>query len=371
MSYQARLEKIWDWMAQEEIALLMFEDFEPRRDSTVRWLTGQPGDALLFLSARRETLLVPWDIIMANACAKADAIVPYNDFGRSAVKAIRAAAERLGVAPGSKVEIPPSTPYPSFLKFVEELSEFDVICRDKSAAEHALGLRAVKDAEEIAILREAAGITNKIIEMVEKGVRAGKIKTEMDAAMLILQEAKKRGCDGVGFETLAAGPDRSFGIHAFPSWTSGPFATQGLSILDFGVCFRGYSTDVTLTFVRDPSPQQQKMVGLVEEACGIAAAAMQARKDSSAIAAAVKEFFAKTDNVMVHGLGHGVGLDVHEYPHVGRVSDEKVWDMAPGTILSVEPGLYDPVHGGCRLENVYLMTEGGCEVLTEARITRL
>jgi len=68
--YQARLEKMWDWMAKESIALVMFEDTEGRRDANIRWLTGQPGDALLFLSLDRKSLLVPWDIILAKAYAK-------------------------------------------------------------------------------------------------------------------------------------------------------------------------------------------------------------------------------------------------------------------------------------------------------------
>jgi len=368
--YQDRLEKIWDWMAQEDIALVMFEDFEPRRDTTVRWLSGQPGDALLFLSADRKTLLMPWDTIMAKAYARADAIVPYNDFDRIPLNAIRGAVGMLGIPPGSKIEIPPSTPYPVFLNYVGELSDFDIICREESTAEHALDLRSVKDAEEIAILRRAADITNTVIDFLEKKVRSGKIKTEADAAMLIELEARKRGCDGSAFETLAAGPDRSFGIHAFPSWTAGPFATRGLSILDFGLRFHGYNTDVTLTFACDPSPKQQKMMNLVEEAAEIAKTSLLSCNDTLFTALLVEDFFAKSKKTMVHGLGHGIGLDVHEYPFV-RNSNKAIWDYKPGMVLSIEPGLYDPVLGGCRLENDFLITEEGYEVLTQARIIRL
>ncbi|MCL2600396.1 MAG: Xaa-Pro peptidase family protein [Treponema sp.] len=374
-NYKMRREKIWDWMLQEDIALAMFEDFEPRRDTTVRWLTGQPGDALLFLSAERSDdvgrcLLMPWDTIIANAYAKADMVVPYNNYGRSPLKAIRGAVEMLGIPPGSKIEIPPTTPYPVFLNYVGELSDFDIICREKSVAEHALDLRTVKDADEIATLRKAADVTNKIIDLLEKKVRSGKIRTEADAAMLIELESRKRGCDGTGFETLAAGPDRSFGIHAFPAWTAGPFAGPGLSILDFGLRFHGYNTDVTLTFVRDPSPQQQKMVNLVEEAAKIAENSLAAGNNTMFTTTLVEDFFAKSKKSMVHGLGHGVGLDVHEYPFL-RNRHKTVWELKPGMVISVEPGLYDPVHGGCRLENDFLITDGGCEVLTEARIIRL
>ena len=370
MSYRDRMMQMWDWMAQEAIALVMFEDTEARRDSTIRWLTGQPGDALLFLSVDRKSLLMPWDTILAKVYAKADMIVPYNDYDRSPLRAIHGAVERLNIPYGSKIEIPPTTPYPLFLNYVGELSDFDIICRENSTSEHALNLRTIKDEEEIRILRKAGSITNKIIDILEKKVRSGKIKTEADAALLIEVEARKRGCEGTGFETLAAGPDRSFGIHAFPAWTGGPFATQGLSILDFGIRYCGYNTDVTLTFVRDPSPQQQKMVSLVEGAAEVAKSSIVVGNDTLFTWLLVEEFFAKAKKKMVHGLGHGVGLDVHEYPFF-RNRSKTIWDMEPGLVFAIEPGLYDSMHGGCRLENDFLVTEDGYEILTDARIIRL
>jgi Xaa-Pro aminopeptidase len=69
-------------------------------------------------------------------------------------------------------------------------------------------------------------------------------------------------------------------------------------------------------------------------------------------------------------LGHGIGLDVHEYPFIRNRSDV-TGKLEPGMIFTLEPGLYDPVNGGCRLENVILMTESGREILTEARIVWL
>jgi Xaa-Pro dipeptidase len=365
--YQARLEKIWDWMAHEGLALVMFEDTEGRRDANIRWLTGQPGDALLFLSLDRKSLLVPWDIILAKAYSRADAIVPYNEFDRMPIKAIKGAIDRLNIPVGSRIEIPPVTPYPDFLDYVAELQDFDIICRNRSTMDHAMDLRAAKDAEEIAIIRKAAIFTNKIIDLLERKVRSGNIKTEADAAMLIELESRKLGCDGAAFEILAAGQDRSFGIHAFPAWTNAHFGGQGLSILDFGVRYHGYNTDVTMTFVRAPSPQQQKMVNLVEKAYKVAVDSIAARNNTLSTALLVDDFFAKSRKRMVHGLGHGIGLDVHEYPFL-RSRHEITWDLQPGMLFTIEPGLYDPMHGGCRLENDCLITEDGFEILTQSRI---
>ena len=368
--YQERLEKMWNWMAGEGIALVMFEDSESRRDTTIRWLTGHPNDALLFLSVERKCLLMPWDINLAKAYSRADYIFPYNDFDRTPRKGIRGAVEKLKIPKGSKLEIPSVTPYPVFLEFVGDLTDFDIICRERSAAAYSKTLRLIKDPEEITVFKKAADITNTIIDLIEKNVRRGKIKTEADAAMFIEFESRKRGCDGTGFETLAAGQDRSFGIHAFPSWTNAPFAEQGLSILDFGMKYCGYNTDVTLTFVREPSAQQTKMVNLVEKAAKLAVEMTANGTATREIAASVDDFFAKSKKKMPHSLGHGLGLDVHEYPFIRNRPDEE-WTLAPGMVFTIEPGLYDSVHGGCRLENDVLMTENGREILTEARIIYL
>ena len=368
--FQPRLEKILDWMAQENINLVMFEDTEGRRDQTIRWLCGHPCDALFFLSLDRKTLLMPWDLNLARAYARADAIVPYNEFDRLPLKAIKGAVEKLSIPLGAKIEIPPDTSYPQFLNFAGELSDYDILCRENSTVSHAQKLRAIKDAGEIKIIRQAACITNEIIDLLEKKVRGGKIKTEADAALLIDEEARRRGCDGTGFETLAAGPQRSYGIHAFPSWTGAAFAGQGLSILDFGVKLHGYGTDVTLTFVREPKTQQERMVSYVERAYQLAVAMAGDRIPVRQLALSVEIQLARNKKVMPHALGHGIGLEAHEHP-VLKVRETNELLLEKGMFFSLEPGLYDPLYGGCRLENDVLISESGTEILTEARIIRL
>jgi Xaa-Pro dipeptidase len=372
--YENRREKIYEWMAREGVALTLFEDTEGRRDPGVRWLSGQPSDALLFLSIdnknNKRSLLVPWDINMALLHGNADITIPYGEFERRPLKAIRGAAENLQILPGSKIEIPAVTPYPLFLDYVGALTDFDVICRTAGVHAEVEELRAVKDDEEIRIYRKASKITNGIIDMLEKNVRSGKIKTETDAALFIEAEGRRRGCEGTGFETLAAGPERSFGIHAFPAYTGANFAGRGLSVLDFGLKYAGYTTDVTLTFARDLSPAQEKLLTLTEKAYKLALNMVADGTSTRTIAAAVDALFGKSKKRMPHGLGHGIGLEAHESPAL-RNRDDNGWVLKPGMIFTLEPGLYDPLHGGCRLENDILLTPTGAEVLTEARVIRL
>ena len=358
-------------MAREGASLVMLEDCEDRRNPDIRWLTGQPGDALLFLSVTRRSLLIPWDINLAMLYAEADTLIPYGEFERKPVKALRGALERLKIPKNSRIEIPGVTPYPKFLYFVEELSDFDIICREDGVWTELEKSRAVKDEDEIKIYRKVTALTDDIINLLENQIRAGKLKTEADIALFIDSEGRKRGCDGTGFETLAAGPARSFGIHAFPAYTGGAFGGSGLSILDFGLKYAGYTTDVTLTFAVEPlSKIQEKMLSLVEKAYKLAVSMVKPGVSARDIGIAVDVYFGRSKKTMPHGLGHGVGLEAHEAPSVGsRVDNE--WVLEPGMIITIEPGLYDPVQGGCRLENDILITETGAEVLTDSRITRL
>ncbi|MCX7949587.1 MAG: M24 family metallopeptidase, partial [Treponemataceae bacterium] len=179
------------------------------------------------------------------------------------------------------------------------------------------------------------------------------------------------GCEGPGFEPLAAGPRRSWGIHAFPTFTAETFADPGLSILDFGLSYQGYTTDVTLTIAREPlSPSQKRMISLVEKAYSLALSLIKPGVESRLVALAVDNFFEKNKKLMPHALGHGIGLEAHEGPALRSRADNE-WVLHPGMIFTIEPGLYDPKQGGCRLENDILLTEQGPEVLTTARIIHL
>jgi Xaa-Pro dipeptidase len=369
--YQQRREYVYDWMAREGISMVMIEDAESRRDSSLRWLSGMPADALFFLSVERKSLLVPWDINLAKLYGDTDFICEYAEFDRLPVKACAQAAAMFKIPRGSRVEIPSVTSYPRFLRFIEALEDFDIVCREEAGIGAALEqLRAVKDEGEICIYRKAAEITNEIIELLEKQLVAGKIKTEYNAVQLIEAECRKWGCEGMGFEPLAAGPGRSMELHSFPAYTVSPFGTPGLSILDFGVKYRGYTTDVTLTVVAEPTRAQERLVTLIEKAYKLTLGMVQGGMAALDIAAAADAFFAKSGKTMPHALGHGIGMDAHEGPAL-RSREDNRWLLCPGMVITLEPGLYDPRLGGCRLENDVLVTDQGAEELTASRIIRL
>ncbi|MCM1321762.1 MAG: Xaa-Pro peptidase family protein [Bacteroides sp.] len=369
--FERRIKKMAEWLASRDIAAVMFEDSEERREPSVRYFTGHPADAVLVIASSGKSVLCPWDVHLAAKASYADIIVPFTKYGRSAVKSAAGILKTLKIPENSRIEIPAATPYPVFLHYVDELSQYNVICRENGAHHAADSFREIKDDYEISVIREAAAVTDKIIEMIEHAVRNKLIQTELDAMMLIEREARAAGCEGTSFETLAAGPERSFGIHAFPSCTAGAFPADGLSILDFGVKYRGYCSDVTLTIAAGTlSEEQEKQIELVEKA--YAAALRLYAKDVPVRTAAAKadEIFAKAKMSMPHSLGHGTGLAIHEAPFVRSKVDAGVL-FQPGMVVTLEPGLYNPLTGGCRLENDILITENGNEALTHSRIIRI
>ena len=207
-------------------------------------------------------------------------------------------------------------------------------------------------------------------EIIIAGVKSGKFTTEMDVALFVERYLREKGAEKTSFDTLAAGPARSFAIHAFPGYTGGLWASNGLSILDYGVCFEGYASDCTITVAKNPSMQQERLLELVQTAADECKKLyMPGLKISSAVAKA-DEIFAQDNRIMPHGLGHGTGLEIHEAPFVSkRTAADKVF--VPGNIITLEPGLYDPELGGVRLENDVLITESGNEILTKSRIFRM
>ena len=368
--YKARREKLFARMRENSLTAIVFEDTEGRRNPAVRYYTGHPSDALFIAGADGQTVLVPWDVNLAQERAVDCTIIPSEKYERNNIKAVKAILNGFTVSGKQNVEIPPETPYPLFLKYVDALDGWDVRCREKSLHEFVVEERACKDEYEIACTKESARIGDLIIDQIEEGIRNGSLQTESDVALLIEKECRKHGCERTGFDTLAAGPDRSWAIHAFPGYTDAAWASPGLSILDFGVVYEGYTSDTTVTVARAPlSEAQEKLVALVEKAAETALPLYQAGSPIRLAGKAAENVFTKAKRVMPHTLGHGIGLEIHEYPRVsGKIDAEKVFK--PGMIVTLEPGLYDPKLGGVRLENDVLITEEGNEVLTHSRIIR-
>ena len=369
--YKNRCEKLIEWMKEEQIAAVFFHDSEANRTPAVRYFSGMANDAIFMLSVDGATALCAWDDILAKKNGYADTILSYATFERNPIVAVKGMLNLLQVPVDTKVEIPSFVSYPLFLHYVHELSAYNVICRENGALEYVDKLRSIKDEYELDCIKKAADITNTIIATIEEGIANNSIATESDVALLIEKECRIAGCEGTGFETLAAGPSRSFGIHCFPSYTAADWPAQGLSILDFGVVYEGYTSDVTLTVAKGPLTDAQKMqLDLVEKAYNEALKLYKVGESIYKASEKVEKIFAKHKRNMPHSLGHGYGLQVHEWPSIRDTINKKQLFEA-GMVVTLEPGLYDEAIGGCRLENDILITETESIVLTKSKIIRI
>lgn len=340
------------------------------RDADVRYLTGMPNDSLLFITENGKSILVPWDSILADKLAVADEVVPYTEHGRNLQYAIEGVINREKLPAGARIELPADTPYPVYAKLAQELPDSALLCRSDGIESVVKKHRAVKDPQELSQLKRAAAITNDILQLLQERFFLKQPSSEVDLALFLERESRSRGADGTGFTPIVAGPSRSFGIHAFPSYTAGNLQLPGLTIVDFGVNIEGYCSDVTLTVVRGKTSElQERMIALVQKAYDLAISMIKPGVQTYEISQAVDGLFADNGFLMPHSLGHGVGLEVHEAPML-RSSKTDSSELEAGMVLTIEPGLYDPEAGGVRLENTFLVTQAGGNALTSCRILR-
>jgi Xaa-Pro aminopeptidase len=227
------------------------------------------------------------------------------------------------------------------------------------------GLRVVKDAGEIARIEAACAIADDALAAVAPRLDHG--LTEAAFALELDTEMRRRGADDLSFDTIvAAGPNGSRPHHTPSSRSIEP---GDLVVIDFGALVDGYHSDMTRTIaVGGPAAlddTQVRMLAVVKESQAAGVAAVRAGVRASEIDAACREVIdaAGWGEAFVHGTGHGVGLDIHEDPKVSSTGDAT---LAIGHVVTVEPGVYLPGHGGVRIEDTVVVSESGCRTLTRA-----
>lgn len=388
MSKNKRIIRLAQKMQEMKTDAAVFIDDEDSRSSDVRYLSGQPSDAILIVGQDAHTVLLPWDVNIASIMAQADRVAPYTNYHCKKIEALKdvlsKGAKAMGMASKTlTVELPPSTLHTDYIKLCDALCDYNVVVREDGIHAAITAMRMQKDEMEIQCIKKACKVGDIIIDKIEEGIKSGAIQKEEDVALLIEREAREHGMERTGFDTLAAGPKRSFAIHAFPGYTADPWPGDSesgtLSILDFGVVCNGYTSDTTLTVAAGKlSKKQEEMLYLVQKASD---ECVKMYRPGVAIRDAAKkadEIFAAKGMSMPHSLGHAIGLDVHELPRVSintpvREGVKGITDgmFHEGMVLTLEPGLYDTQCGGVRLENDILVTSGAPEVLTHSRIIRV
>jgi Xaa-Pro aminopeptidase len=223
-------------------------------------------------------------------------------------------------------------------------------------------LRAVKDAGELATIREAAILISDVVSEVIPSLRPG--VTELEVAAKVEHAIKRKGASGPSFETIVASGQRSAWAHARA--TSKLLRKNELVVLDQGAILRGYCSDLTRTvFLGRADARVRRMYCAVLEAQEAARGAIRPGVSAGDVDAAARRVLrsARMAQYFTHSTGHGLGLEIHEMPRLGR--GEKTL-LEEGMIVTVEPGVYMEGFGGIRIEDEVVITPTGAVNLTNA-----
>ena len=225
-------------------------------------------------------------------------------------------------------------------------------------------LREVKDNDEIQKVREACALSDKGFEFILPHIKSG--VTELEIKVKLENFIRSEG-GSIAFESIVAfGPNSAIPHHLSTTCHIQP---ADLILLDFGAKVNGYCSDMTRTvFLEAPSTQLAKMYNATLKAQELAIDYLRKHMEKgfetkNAHELASNHLTSMQFPKIPHALGHGVGLQVHELPYISPYSEG---GLSPGTIITVEPGLYIPGVGGIRIEDTALITPGGIELLTKS-----
>jgi Xaa-Pro aminopeptidase len=221
-------------------------------------------------------------------------------------------------------------------------------------------LRIVKDDSEIEFIKTACEISTMAFSDVMATVRIG--QTEKSIRNALEQRMRDLGADDVGFASIvAAGPNSAIPHH---DPTDREVLSGDFLKVDFGAKYAGYLADCTRTVVvGKPAEWQVELHSAVTAAQLAGRSAIRAGVQFKVVEQAVNQSLAKTGyrEFFTHGLGHGVGLEIHEDPFFGRNEDAKI---ASNTVITIEPGAYLKDKGGVRVEDTIVVNSQGCQNLT-------
>jgi Xaa-Pro aminopeptidase len=221
-------------------------------------------------------------------------------------------------------------------------------------------LRMVKSEEEIGTIRAAVKLNSVALEQALEQFKPA--MTEVDLAAEIEYRMRRLGADGTAFDTIVASGARTALPHAHP--TDRPIQADQLLLIDMGANVAGYASDMTRTYaVGKPDAKVRRIYRAVLESQLAAIDAVRPGATCASVDRTAREVLRGygLDKLFVHSTGHGLGLEIHEPPRIGR---KEMTKLKAGMAITIEPGAYVERLGGVRIEDTVVVTETGCEILT-------
>ncbi|WP_394188415.1 M24 family metallopeptidase [Paenisporosarcina quisquiliarum] len=222
-------------------------------------------------------------------------------------------------------------------------------------------MRVVKDANELAILREAAAYADYAIEVGVSEIAEG--KTELEILTAIELALKKKGISHMSFDTMVLSGPKTASPHGKPG--DRKIQKGDLVLFDLGVIYKGYCSDITRTVAfGEPSTKQKEVYETVRKAEQAAVDAVKPGVKAMELDKIARDIITEAGygEFFTHRLGHGLGISVHEFP---SVTGNNEMELIEGMVFTIEPGIYDPSITGVRIEDDVVVTKDGVEVLTK------
>jgi len=333
--------------------------------ANVRYLTGFTGSAGVVVVSGKEALLTTDGRYRTQsaeqlAAAKVDGLVSITigdaQSQRDAVRAlISGPSARIGLEADNVT-------WSSQRRWAELLEEAGSLVPTTGVVE---ALRQVKDAGEIARMGRAAAIADAaLLEVLPLFGEAGtRTLTELEFALALDTAMLRGGAEDRAFDTIVAGGPNSAKPHHQP--TERPIRVGDPVVVDFGATFEGYRSDMTRTFCigGEPEGELARVFAVVADSQAKGVAAVAPGASARDVDQVCRDVIAEAgwSERFEHGTGHGVGLDIHEAPTVSPLGTAI---LAPGVVVTVEPGVYLPGIGGVRIEDTLVVTEDGSRPLT-------
>jgi Xaa-Pro aminopeptidase len=319
----------------------------------VRYLTGFTGDNAMLLVLPRQTFLFTDPRYSIQAAQQVSCLV--KTCKGPLVDGVAAAVRKLGAV---RIAYEPAR---------MTCAAFDALqarlpMKASLEPQHGLveELRMVKSAAEMALIRRSVDLNSRAFELAVRRVRPG--MTERDLAAEIEYRMRRLGAEKPSFETIVAGGRRSALPHAQP--TAAPLRTGQLVVIDMGAFVDGYASDMTrMLFLGTPGARVKRVYAAVLEAQLAGIDAVRAGVPACSVDAAARRVLRAHgfERAFVHSTGHGLGLEIHEPPRLGK-RDKTI--LQPGMAVTIEPGVYIENFGGIRIEDTVEVTATGCDVLT-------
>lgn len=350
--YRDRVAALLDVLAGDETGPKPVDAMLISALPNIRYLSGFTGsNALLVVSRESVTLFTdPRYAIQAAAQAPFDVRVPVGALTPAVRKFVALKKfRRLGFERNRL----------SFETFDVLKSSLPASCELSPVQEAVESLRMVKTEAELALIRESVQSNSQAFRRASRHFRHGMRESEWAAE--IDYQQRRVGGDAPAFETIVAAGPRSALPHARP--TSGKIG-KGILLADLGALQDGYCSDMTRTMHVGKAPRRFKeLYRAVLEAQLAAVAAVRPGVSAAKVDQAARQVLEKSgfgDN-FVHSTGHGLGLEIHETPRIGKKSEAI---LRAGFVITIEPGAYFEGYGGIRIEDTLAVTETGSDVLT-------